>query len=313
MIEIVGGSLESPAGMLQLASIQERKGARQPSAGPAGDGQHHLQVAQQLHNRGIRNRRGDNLAPRLQKQLRLRQDPWPCRKRSSAPGRIQFARLAGAELLIGEDLRHPPAVIDVGARQRDEIFHGHVGSDFAVAHPLLNRLGQKLDQGQAPRNPTHAPVKLPGQTLQVVSVVSFEFGQQPALLKRALPLAHTQRLVQDQGLRFAHVPDRHTNGVPAQTPQRRYALVAVDDPVGRSLGIGGNNHHDRCLLTRCGQRGQQFPLPVGTAHAQVRVSHIELVKFHVHRPEPRTLWRSCWHARKMSRQTRDMLSAFWAL
>jgi hypothetical protein len=45
----------------------------------------------------------------------------------------------------------------------------------------------------------------------------------------------------------------------------------------------------------------------------VRVSHIELVKFHVHRPEPRTLWRSCWHARKMSRQTRDMLSAFWAL
>jgi len=150
MIEIVCGALEPPAGMLQLGSIQERKGARQPSAGPAGDGQHHFQVAQQLRNRGIRNRRGDNLALCLQKQLRLRQDPWPCRRRSSAPGRIQFARLARAELLGGEDLRHPPAVVEVGARQRNEILHGHVGADLAIAHSLLNRLRQKLDQGQTP-------------------------------------------------------------------------------------------------------------------------------------------------------------------
>lgn len=204
-------------------------------------------------------------------------------RRAAAPGGIELAGFTRAPALAGEGGRHPLAVIDVGARHRHEELHGHVRRDLSLAHLLLNRLRQHFDQRQPARDPTHIAIEPPRQLFDLVAEALFELGQQPSLLERRLMLAQAERAIQHQRLALAHRPDYGFHCVAPELLESRNALVPVDDQIAVRL-IGHRHHHDRRLLAHLGQRGQQAPLALGTAHSQVLEAAVELVKLHVHGP-----------------------------
>jgi len=136
--------------------------------------------------------------------------------------------------------------------------------DLAGTNTLLHRFGKLLHQRQTARDPADAAIEAPRQILQAVAEALLQFHKQPALLQRGFLRRQAHRPVQHQRVGFAHVPNYGVYCVAAQLLQCRHPLVAVDDLV--AIGFVGNNHnHDRCLLSRCGQRGQQSPLPLAIA------------------------------------------------
>ncbi len=283
--ELLFGALDASPCALAFAAIHDLRGAGQPAAGPLGDRRHHLQIAQQFG--GCRYR----LPLRFQKQPRLRQNPLPHRRRRSAPGRIQLARLAARETMRRQHRRHPLAVLRVGARHRRQILHRHVRRDSARPHLLLHRLRQQFHQRQPPRYPAHAAIEPPRQLFQSVAEAPLQLRQQPPFFQRRLPLAHAQRARQHQRFGLAQRPDHRFDCVPAQLLQRRDALVAVDDQVtvGRARD---RHHHDGSLLARGRQRRQQPPLAVRMPGPQVLPTPIQLMKLQLHRVllPPGSVW-----------------------
>lgn len=136
--------------------------------------------------------------------------------------------------------------------------------DLACPHALLHRFGKLLHQRQPARDPAHAAIEAPRQILQAVAEALLQFRKQPTLLERRLLLRQAHRPVQHQRLGFAHVPNGRLYRVAPQLLQCRHALVAVDDLIPVRLIFKGDNH-DRRLLSRCGQRCQQSPLPLPIA------------------------------------------------
>jgi hypothetical protein len=58
-------------------------------------------------------------------------------------------------------LRHAATLFRVHARRRHQEPHRHLRRDGAVAHLLLHRRGQQLDQAHPPRHPTRAAIEAP--------------------------------------------------------------------------------------------------------------------------------------------------------
>lgn len=262
-----------------LLAIHPRH-ARQPPSGAVHNRRRHLQVAQELGGRRRRRWRF-RLPLRFEKQRGLGEKALPDRRRAGAPSGIQLPRLPGVAVMPGERRGHPLAVLQVDARRRDQILHGHVRGDLALAHLLLDGLRQKFDQRQPPRYPAHAAVETARQFIQSIAETLFHLRQQPALLQRGFMLGATQRTVQQQGLGFAHRPDHGFHYVPAQLFERRDALVAVDDEIAAGVGRG-EDHDDGYLLARLSQRRHQAPLPVRLTGSQVFPSPVELVKLQLH-------------------------------
>jgi len=148
------------------------------------------------------------------------------------------------------------------------------------ADVLLDRLGQHLHQREPLQNPAHTPVK-PLRQILVAQRKIPKLLKQPPLLDRRLRVGCSQRPVQDQCLRLAHVPHRRLDGVRPQPLQQTHALVAVDHLVPARI-LEKRHHHDRHLLTLLGKRGQEPSLPLRTPQAQVLVPHLELVIFQIH-------------------------------
>jgi hypothetical protein len=71
--------------------------------------------------------------------------------------------------MLGENLGHPLAILEADARYRHQKLHCYVREDFALSYLLLDRLRQKLDQGQTTRYPAHATVETPRQLIQPVA------------------------------------------------------------------------------------------------------------------------------------------------
>jgi len=231
--------------------------------GPIHNRGNHLQIAHQFGGGPGR----DFLLPlRFQKQRGILQNPLADRGRSSPPGGIQLAGCARIAVMLGENGRHPLAIPQALARHRRQKLHRHLRRDLALAHLLLDRFRQQFHQRQPPRNPRHAAVESPRQLLQAVTESFFHLGQQPAHFQRGLMFGKAQRAVQQHGRSFAHGPHHRFHRVPPQLLQRRDPFVAIDDYVPLRLAFR-RHHHDGCLLSRFGQRGQQPPLPRRVAHA----------------------------------------------
>lgn len=119
-------------------------GSRLPPApsGPAGNGRHHLQISQQSGHGGLGLRLlfGDRAAS-LEKEGRLFENARSHAWRTVAPGAIEFACFTARELVCGECTGHLFALLEIGARHRDEELHGHVRGDLAFAHFLLDPVG----------------------------------------------------------------------------------------------------------------------------------------------------------------------------
>ena len=184
MAELVFNAIHLLPGGLALLGIQfPRTRARQPPLRAIHDGGHHLQIAQQCGG-GCG---GFPFLPlRSEKQLRLIEDAFADRGRALAPGGIQLAGLARIAVVLGEDRRHPLAVLQALARHRHQKLHRHLGQDLALAHLLLNGFRQNLDQRQPPRYPAQAAIKPARQLIQSVAEALLQLRQQPAHFQRGL-------------------------------------------------------------------------------------------------------------------------------
>jgi len=242
---------------------------------------HDLQIAHQLRDARRRGGFRFRLPLRFEEQIRRIEDALADRRRAIAPGGIQLPGFARIAVMRCEDRGHPLAVLQVDAGHRHQELHRDVRRDFALPHLLLDRFGQEFDQRQPARHPAHAAVEPTGQLIQSVSEALLQLLKQPALFQCGLLLRQPQRTVQQQSLGFAHRPDHRFHRIPPQLLECRDAFVAVDDQVTVGLA-GGGHHHDRRLLPRFGQRGQQPPLALPMAHAQVLPAPIGLVKFQLH-------------------------------
>ena len=277
-------AIDLPPGRLALVGIQfQGRRPGQPPRGAVDDGGRDLQIVEQGGGGGGGFR---FYLLDFEKQFGLIEDTVADCRRAAAPGGIQLAGLARVRLMPGEGRRHPLAVFQTDPRHRHQKLHGYMRGDGALAHLLLDRLRQKLDQRQPPRYPTGAAVEPAGQFLQSVAETLLHLLKQPALFQRGLVLGPTQRAVQQQGFGFAHRPDHGFHRVAAQLLERRDALVAVDDHVTVRLALG-RHHHDGRLLARFSQRGQQPPLPGRVAHPQVLPAPLQLVKLQLHGPRCR--------------------------
>lgn len=274
---------------VQIDTIDQGSRLSPATAGPAGDGRHHLQIPQQSGcGRLSLCLLFGSLAASLQKQRRLFENPGSHPGRAVAPGGVEFTRLAARELVCGERAGHLLAILQIGARHRDEELHGHVRGDPAFAYSLLDRVRKEFDQRQAPRDPTDTAVKAAGQFVQPVAEALFEFREQPSLLQGSFSLRCAQGLAEQESLGFVHRPHGCAHSVTTQPPQGRYPLVAVDDQVAVRFVTDGHDDN-RHLLTRSRKRSQKPSLPVGTSNAQVFESKIELVKLQIHGGCPRSV------------------------
>ena len=145
-------------------------------AGAIGNRRNHLEIPQQPGGRGFRIRLLLVDCPAcLQKQRGLFQDPVSHLARCVAPGCVQLACFAAAELVASESSCHPFAVFDVGARHRNQKLHGHIRGNLPFADLLLDRIRKELNQSETARHPTDASVKLSGQIVEAVSETMFQF------------------------------------------------------------------------------------------------------------------------------------------
>ncbi len=258
--------LDLPAYGLALRGIH-RGGSypSQSSAGAAEDGGGHLQITQQCGGPG-----GGiwwfSLRLDFEKQLGLVEQALAGQGRAVTPSGIQLPGLSAVTVMLNEHGGHPLAVVQADARRRHQEFHGHVGGELALAHLLLDGLGEQIHQGQAPRHPTRAAIKAARQLLLSIAVALLQLRQQPTFFQRRLVGGEAQRTVQHQGLGFAQRPDHRFHRVPAQLLECRQALVAINDQVPVRLAFH-RHHHDGRLLPHFRQRGQQLPLPRGMANS----------------------------------------------
>jgi hypothetical protein len=98
--------------------------------------------------------------------------------------------------MLSEHGGHALAVAQADARDRYQEFHGDVGGELALAHLLLEGLGQKIHQGQAPRHPTEAAIKAARQLLLSIAVALLQLHQQPGLFQRRLVWGEAQRAIE---------------------------------------------------------------------------------------------------------------------
>lgn len=161
----------------RLLLIQLRgSGARQSPLRAGHHRQRHFQIAQQF---GAAPGRSFllRLALRFEEQLGIVQNPFADGGRAFAPGTIQLAGFPRSAVMLGEDGRHPLAILQALTRHRHQILHGHLRQDLALAHHLLDPLRQNLHQRQPPRYPAHAAIEPARQLLQAVAEALLQLRQ----------------------------------------------------------------------------------------------------------------------------------------
>ena len=149
--EFVQCVLEAMVCPVQIDTVHHGGCLPPAPAGATGNGRYHLQIPQQAGRRrsGVRLLL-DDLAAGLEKERRVFENPRSHPRRAIAPGGVQFARLAAAELVCGECAGHLLAFLEFGARHRDEELHSHVRGDLTRTYLLLDRIRKEFDQCQAP-------------------------------------------------------------------------------------------------------------------------------------------------------------------
>ena len=191
-VQLTAEVFDLPTRDLALVEIHLR-GARaaQSPVRAADEGGRHLQIAQQS---GGPRRGSFRFRGRLgfEKQLGLVRQALAGEGRALAPSGIELPGLPRIRVVLGEDGGHALTIFETHAGDRDQELHGHMGRELAFAHLLLDGLGQKIDQGQPPRNPTRAAIKAAPQLLASITVALLQLLKQPALFQRRLVFGEAQ-------------------------------------------------------------------------------------------------------------------------
>ena len=126
-----------------LAVYFHGSGSGQSPLCPVHDRCHHLQIADQF---GARFGRGilAGVPLCLEEQIGSFQNPFADGRRALTPSHVQLPGLARVAMLLGEDHRHSLAVLHALPRHRHQKLQGHLRQNLALAHLLLDGLGQKL-------------------------------------------------------------------------------------------------------------------------------------------------------------------------
>ena len=162
---------------------------------------------------------------------------------------IEAANLARRQAMRRNHRHEAETVVRVGARQRHQILHRRMRDDVAVADVLLNRVGERAQQAEAPRHPAHTAIEAPRDDVERQSVLLVQRAQQPRLLEHVLGRVGLEQLAKDQRLTGRHLPDDGGDGVAVQPTQAADTLLAVDDEIAR----GGGDGDDRHLLPDLGE------------------------------------------------------------
>jgi len=159
--------------------------ARQSPLCAVHNRRHHFQVVQQFGacSGGYFLLR---LPLRFEEQLGIVENALADCRRTFAPCSIQLARLTRIAVMLGEDRRHPLAILQALACHRHQKLQCHLRRNLALAHLLLDRFRQNLHQCQPSRYPTHTTVEPARQLLQPVAEAPLQLLQQPTHFQRAL-------------------------------------------------------------------------------------------------------------------------------
>jgi len=126
---------------------------------------------------------------RFEEQLGIVQNAFADCRRTFAPRSIQLPGLTRIAVVLGEDRRHPLAILQALAGHRHQKLQCHLRQNFALAHLLLDRFRQNFHQRQPPRHPTHTAIEPARQLLPPVTEPLLQLGQQPSHLQRRLVFA----------------------------------------------------------------------------------------------------------------------------
>jgi len=91
------------------------------------------------------------------------------------------------------------ALVFVGARQRNQGFHGTVSGDFSGPNCLLNRSRQYFHQRQAAADPAAAAAKKWPKISLFIAVTIHQLTKQPPFFKGTQPAAEAQTVTLNQG------------------------------------------------------------------------------------------------------------------
>ena len=163
-IQFTARTFDRVFGLLLLAGIHSGHCLVESLVYAAQDSQHHVQIAPRLFGCRCGCRRC--LALCLEKQFRLSEDALANGARAFTPSRVELLSRTRIAMLFDEDRGKAQAIIGIHARHRHQILHRHVRGDLAVAHVLLDRFRQQLDQRQAARDPTRAAVESTRQLIE---------------------------------------------------------------------------------------------------------------------------------------------------
>lgn len=132
---------------------------------------------------------------------------------------IEPPDLSGAEPVRRDRVDEALALGRIGARQGHEVLHGSVRDQSAILDVLLDGLGERAHQAQAPRDPAHAAIEAPRQGVERQAVLLMQRAQQPALLERAVGCAGVQEMPKDEHLGLRHLPHDGGHRVALQPTQ----------------------------------------------------------------------------------------------
>ena len=248
--------------------------------GAARDGAQDVEIGEQgLGGRGVRSHGGARpVVGDAQHEQRIGQDQLARGGRPGDVGLIEPADLPGAQPMRRNRLDEADAVGRVGARHRHEVLHRGVRDQPSGLHVLLDRVGQRAHQTQAPGHPAHAAIEAPRQRVERQAMLLMQRAQQPALLERAGGRVGAAAAAERSAPRAP----------PSPRPRRPRCRAAGAGDSGRACGrprprmAAPVHDHDRHLLAGLGQRGQQPSFPRRLSHAQPLVPQIELMKLELH-------------------------------
>jgi len=129
---------------------------------------------------------------------------------------VPGAQLAGGQRLTLQGGEQDLRLFGVGARQRGQNPHRGPGRELTGAHGGEHRLGQVLDQRQAPADPARIPARLPHHLALGKPTLPDQLADDGAFLDRlpGAPLNPYQD--QQQGLRQRALPQLHPGGIARQ-------------------------------------------------------------------------------------------------